>query len=82
MVMVELGVGGIIWRVLFAVVAIAAVLLSRRPTMAQRIVEAIGLVALFGAAWSVVMLDLSVFTPFLIAAAAAFGLLAVAEARR
>ena len=77
----EFSVGALVWRVLFAVVAIAAVLLSRRPTIAQRIVEAMGWVAIFGAAWSLVMLDLVIFTPFLVAAAIAFGLLAVAEAR-
>ena len=77
----DLNLGGLVWRVLFVVVAILALLLSRRPTVAQRIVEAIGFMAVFGAAWSLVLFDLQVFTPFVIASAAAFGLLAVAEAR-
>ncbi|HKA41520.1 MAG TPA: hypothetical protein VKF40_05990 [Burkholderiales bacterium] len=77
----DLSLGSLVWRVLFVVVAILAFVLSRRPTVAQRIVEAIGFTAVFGAAWSVVLLDLPVFAPFVIASAAAFGLLAVAEAR-
>ena len=77
----DLNLGGLVWRVLFVVVAILALVLSRRPTIAQRIVEAIGFMAVFGAAWSLVFFELQVFTPFIIASAAAFGLLAVAEAR-
>ena len=51
----EFSVGGFIWRIAFAVVAVIAVVLSRRPTLAQRITEAIGFVALFGAAWVLVV---------------------------
>jgi tryptophan-rich sensory protein len=77
----EFTAASLVWRVLFAVVAIVAVLVSRRPTMAQRLAEAMGYVALFGVAWTLLMLDLVILVPFLAAAAIAFGLLAVAEAR-
>ena len=78
----EFSVGGFIWRIAFAVVAIIAVVLSRRPTLAQRITEAIGFVALFGAAWVLVVgFDLHAFTAFVVAAAVAFGLLSTAERR-
>src|SRR5262249_17400505 len=72
----DFSLGSLVGRVLFVVVAILAFVLSRRPTVAQRIVEAIGFTAVFGAAWSVVLLALPVFAPFVIASAAAFGLLA------
>ena len=79
----ELNLGGMLWRVLFAVVAIVVFLISRRPTMAQRTTEAIGALAVFGAAWVLVIgVDLQAFSPFVVAAAVAFGLLASAEARR
>ena len=78
----EISMAGMVWRILFAVVAVVAVVLSRRPTFAQRIVEGMGFTALFGAAWTLVMLDLNILVPFLAIAAIAFGLLAVAEARR
>ena len=78
----EFNPGGLIWRVLFGVVAILAVLLSRRPTFAQRLTEAIGVLALFGAAWVLVIgFDLHAFAPFVVAAAIAFGFLSNAEAR-
>ena len=79
----ELAIGGLVWRVLFVVVAILAVLLSRRPTFAQRATEAVGFVAVFGAAWVLgVGFELHVFAPFVLTAAVAFGLLATAEGRR
>jgi hypothetical protein len=79
----ELNLGGMLWRVLFAVVAIVVFLISRRPTMAQRATEAIGALAVFGAAWVLVIgVDLQAFSPFVVTAAVAFGLLASAEARR
>ena len=79
----EFSLGGLVWRVFFAVVAILALLLSRRPTLAQRATEAVGIVAVFGAAWVLVLgFDLHAFSPFVVAAAVAFGLLSVAEARR
>ena len=78
----EFTIGGLVWRVLFVVVAILALLLSRRPTIAQRATEALGVMAVFGAAWSLVFLDLHVTTPFIVAAAIAFGLLSMVEARR
>ena len=79
----EFSVGGLIWRIAFAVVAVLAVVLSRRPTIAQRITEALGFVALFGAAWVLVVgFDLHAFTAFVVAAAVAFGLLSAAETRR
>ena len=78
----EISMAGMVWRILFAVVAVVAVVLSRRPTFAQRLVEGMGFTALFGAAWTLVMLDLNILVPFLAIAAIAFGLLAVAEARR
>jgi hypothetical protein len=79
---VEFSVGGLIWRIAFAVVAVIAVVLSRRPTLAQRITEAIGFVALFGVAWVLVVgFELQIFTAFLVAAAVAFGLLSTAERR-
>jgi len=78
----EWSVGGFIWRIAFAVVAVIAVVLSRRPTLAQRVTEAIGFVALFGAAWVLALgFDLHAFTAFVLAAAVAFGLLAAAERR-
>jgi len=77
----DITLAGIVWRILFAVVAIVAFVLSRRPTFAQRAAEAMGFVALFGAAWTLLMLDLGIVAPFLAIAAIAFGLLAVAEAR-
>jgi tryptophan-rich sensory protein len=77
----ELTIGGLIWRILFVVVAILAVLLSRRPTYAQRATEALGVVAVFGVLWSLAFFDLQIMTPFLVAAAIAFGLLSAAEAR-
>lgn len=78
----ELG-AAVIWRIVFAVVAVLAALLSRRPTIAQRITEAIGIVALFGAAWVLVVgFELHALTAFLVAAAVAFGLLSAAESRR
>jgi hypothetical protein len=79
----ELNLGGLVWRVAFAVVAILVFFLSRRPTIAQRVTEAIGAMALFGAAWVLVLgPDLQAFSPFVVAAAVAFGLLSAAEARR
>ena len=78
----DFNLGGLIWRVLFGVVVILAVLLSRRPTFAQRLTEAIGVLALFGAAWVLVIgFDLHAFSPFVVAAAIAFGFLSNAEAR-
>ena len=78
----EFTVGGLIWRIAFAVVAVIAVVLSRRPTLAQRITEAIGFVALFGAAWVLAIgFDLHAFTAFVLASAVAFGLLSAAERR-
>ena len=78
----ELSLGGLIWRIAFAVIAVIAVFLSRRPTIAQRITEAIGIVSLFGAAWILVVgFDLHGFATFVLAAAVAFGLLSAAEAR-
>jgi hypothetical protein len=80
---VEFSIGGLIWRIAFAVVAVTAVLLSRRPTIAQRVTEAIGIVALFGAAWVLVVgFELHALVTFLVAAAVAFGLLSAAEGRR
>jgi len=79
---VELG-AAVIWRIAFAVVAVLAAFLSRRPTIAQRITEASGIVALFGAAWVLVVgFELHALTAFLVAAAVAFGLLSAAESRR
>lgn len=78
----DLTLAGMVWRILFAVVAVVAIVLSRRPTFAQRIVEGMGYTALFGAVWTLVMLDLQILVPFLAISAIAFGLLAVAEARR
>ena len=79
----ELGAAGLIWRIAFAVVAVLAAVLSRRPTVAQRVTEAVGIVALFGAAWVLIVgFELHALTAFLVAAAVAFGLLASAEARR
>jgi len=77
----ELTIGGLVWRILFVVIAILAVLLSHRPTYAQRATEALGVVAAFGALWSLAFFDLQIMTPFLVAAAIAFGLLSSAEAR-
>ena len=80
---VESGAGGLIWRIVFALVAVVAVALSRRPTLAQRITEALGIVALFGVAWVLAIgFDLHALTAFMIAAALAFGLLSAAETRR
>lgn len=79
----ELGAGGFVWRIVFAVVAVVAVVISRRPTLAQRVTEALGIVALFGVAWVLVVgFDLHALTAFVIAAALAFGLLSAAETRR
>jgi hypothetical protein len=79
----ELAAGGLIWRIVFAVVAVVAVVISRRPTFAQRITEALGIVALFGMAWVLIVgFDLHALTAFVVAAAAAFGLLSAAETRR
>lgn len=79
----EFNLGGMLWRVVFAVVAIVVFFLSRRPTIAQRVTEAIGVTALFGAAWVLVLgADLHAFSPFVVAAAVAFGLLSTAEARQ
>jgi hypothetical protein len=79
----EFSAGGLIWRIAFAIVAVIAVVLSRRTTIAQRITEAIGIVALFGAAWVLAIgFDLHAFTAFIVAAAVAFGLLSAAETRR
>ena len=78
----EFNLGGMVWLVLFVVVAILALLLSRRPTIAQRATEAIGVLAVFGAGWVLVLgFDLQAFAPFVVAAAVAFGLLATAEGR-
>jgi hypothetical protein len=78
----EFNLAGIVWRVLFVVVAILTLLLSRRPTIAQRATEALGVLAVFGAAWVLVLgFDLHSFAPFVVAGAVAFGLLATAESR-
>ena len=79
----ELNLGGMVWRVAFAVVGILMFLISRRPTIAQRATDAMGVLAIFGAAWVLVLgMDLHAFSPFVVAAAVAFGLLSKAEARR
>ena len=53
-----------------------------RPTLAQRATEALGVLAVFGAGWVLVLgFDLHAFAPFVVAAAVAFGLLATAEGR-
>ena len=79
----EFNLTGLVWRIVFVVVAILALILSRRQTMAQRATEAIGILAVFGAAWVLVVgFELQVLAPFVVAAAAAFGLLSVAESRR
>ena len=79
----ELGAGGLVWRIVFAVVAVVAVVVSRRPTLAQRVTEALGIVALFGVAWVLAVgFDLHALTAFVIAASVAFGLLSAAETRR
>lgn len=78
----EFSLGGLVWRVLLVVAAVLALVFSRRTTVAQRVTEAIGVMALVGAAWVLVLgPDLQVFSPFVAAAAVAFGLLSVAEAR-
>ena len=78
----EFSSAGWIWRIAFAVVAVLAVVISRRATVAQRITEAIGIVALFGVAWVLAVgFDLHALTAFIVAAAIAFGLLSTAETR-
>jgi len=79
---VEFGAGGLIWRIVFTVVIVLAAIISRRPTIAQRVTEALGIVALFGVAWVLLVgFDLHALTAFVVAAAVAFGLLSAAEAR-
>ena len=78
----EFGAGGLIWRIVFTVVIVLAAIISRRPTIAQRVTEALGIVALFGVAWVLLVgFDLHALTAFVVAAAVAFGLLSAAEAR-
>jgi hypothetical protein len=80
---VEFNTAGLIWRIAFAVVAVLALVFSRRPTIAQRATEAIGVVAVFGVVWVLVVgFDLHALTAFVVAAAIAFGLLSTAESRR
>jgi len=78
----ELSTTGLIWRIVFAVVIVLAAVISRRPTIAQRVTEALGIVALFGVAWVLAVgFDLHALTAFVVAAAVAFGLLSAAETR-
>ena len=78
----EFNTGGWLWRIVFAVVIVAAAIISRRPTFAQRVTEALGIVALFGVAWVLAVgFDLHALTAFVLAAALAFGLWSAAETR-
>ena len=79
----EFSTAGWLWRIVFAIVIVAAAIISRRPTLAQRVTEALGFVALFGVAWVLAVgFDLHALTAFVVAAAVSFGLLSAAETRR
>ena len=79
--MMELTAGSLVWRIAIVIVAVLVFVLSRRPTLAQRITETIGAVAIAGVLLALISLDLQVLVGYVLAAALAFGFLSSAEAR-